>query len=516
MFISQRDAQDFSDSLTPITMDELRANTSSFGDTFQAQLGVTVDEDLSISTFFNRELEQERMRQVNQLVDDGFSVNRYTNPRTGQIDYNQIAVDNPEFNLQTDDVIREQRNAKLARRREYAEEVIEKGSGFAQFTGAMTGFMLDPINIATMGFGASVAASRSLGAMANAMRVAKAEAGIAVATELAIQPLVYAHKMEIESPYSAEEALATIGFAAVAGGTFGGVIGGLSGYIRSVTKAADDLDAVKGDAEVANEVLTRYADDLDSAKAAGIIEEVDPEQVRTALVNELREELVPIAGNRLTKGERKALQQEINDLEFKLENVDELPEPTLPRKKNESNRAYKARLANEGRKNAQADRAMVELKLGRALERLEADNEAREAFGDLTRLEQGITPARFEERLNKRVFEEQVNREIQFMRERETRINTYNQPSGKAENYVEPEPQQATPQTSSSRQRETLEREGLDKDFDNNVEAYNNLKAGRESADETTKELIDTTDELLKDVDEDINDLEQVLRCRLG
>ena len=161
---------------------------SSFGEVFQARFGLVVDEELSISSLINRDEEVERTRRVKAMIDDGFNVAKYTQ-RSGRIDYDRIASDTGL--IQSDEELRQLRNDRLAVRREYAQDVIERGSGIAQFAGSMTALMLDPVNIATMGLGASVSISRSLSVTANAMRVAKAEAGIAVATELAIQPLVF-------------------------------------------------------------------------------------------------------------------------------------------------------------------------------------------------------------------------------------------------------------------------------------------------------------------------------------
>ena len=215
-FISQKDNRQRMQTYAPAEYIEV----PEFSEVFNASVGLAIDEGLSISGYLNNELYRERNQKINTLREEGFDVKKYRD-RRGRMDYDRLSRDTDDF-IQTDAVLREKRNEKLRQRREYAEDVIERGSGYAQFFGMATGFMLDPINVATLPIATAGVSAKGLGVLASAMNVAGREAALATATELAIQPLVYSHKLDIESPYSTEEALMAIGGAAVGGALLGG------------------------------------------------------------------------------------------------------------------------------------------------------------------------------------------------------------------------------------------------------------------------------------------------------
>jgi hypothetical protein len=102
--------------------------------------------------------------------------------------------------------------------------------------------MLDPINIATMPIATVTTASKGLTAFGTALRTAGTTAALTAGTEAAIQPFVYAHKEDIESPYSAKDAIASIVTAAAGGAVVGTVQGGLVGFFRNArTKTSEGL-----------------------------------------------------------------------------------------------------------------------------------------------------------------------------------------------------------------------------------------------------------------------------------
>ena len=373
-FVSDRDKRTFDQSYRLFTPDDLVIE-SSFGEVFGASLGLVIDEELSISSGLNNEMYRERIAQLRGMVDDGFDRDPYTD-RRGRIDYDRIAKDTGL--LATDDELRERRNEKLRKRREYAEDVIARGSGMAQFTGSMTAFMLDPISIVTMGTGAALTTARGLGVTANAMRVAKAEAGIAAATELAIQTLVYTHKLDIESPYSAQEALANIATAAVGGAVLGGIAGGLAGYLRAVNNKADELGAVQPDTPEAmvREANERLIEDLEIARARGDIPAIDRDVIQAEFLQEVTEELTATAGNRLEAGERKALKSELSDLEFRLERISDVPEEVI-KERGVPARVAKRRAIERGEELALDQRAGLSDRVTRIQEMLLQDDIAR-------------------------------------------------------------------------------------------------------------------------------------------
>jgi hypothetical protein len=192
---------------------------ASFGEVFAASVGSVFDENLSVSGGLNRQGWRERESMVRSILASNDSFNRkdYID-RRGRFDYDRFAEDSGDERVKTDSQLNEERMALLQSRREYSEDVIERGSGMAQFLGMATAFILDPINLATMGAGSSVSASKATTTIGKAMLGARDAALISGATELAIQPMVYAHKSDIDSPYAASDAIEALASASVGGG----------------------------------------------------------------------------------------------------------------------------------------------------------------------------------------------------------------------------------------------------------------------------------------------------------
>jgi hypothetical protein len=316
-FISQKDNRQRMQTYTPAEYIEV----PEFSEVFNASVGLAIDEGLSISGYLNNELYRERNQKINTLREEGFDVKKYRD-RRGRMDYDRLSRDTDDF-IQTDAVLREKRNEKLRQRREYAEDVIERGSGYAQFFGMATGFMLDPINVATLPIATAGVSAKGLGVLASAMNVAGREAALATATELAIQPLVYSHKLDIESPYSTEEALMAIGGAAVGGALLGGIAGGLSGYFTKVSqKSREVLDPeIDSPESMAINTLERVAEDIDAFREATIGARKTQAEIEESFIVDLKTELLGVAGNKLKRGELKKLLSEQEQLRQKLNAV---------------------------------------------------------------------------------------------------------------------------------------------------------------------------------------------------
>ena len=240
--------------------------SSNFGDVFGASVGQVFDEELSISSLLNREGFNQRERAVKESADAGdINLNDYS--KRGIIDYNRIASDHADLNIKTNEQLHKERNDLLAQRRNYAEDVIERGSGTAQFLGAATGYMLDPVNVLSMGIAVPYTASKAVSVIGRAALTGKNAAVITGATELGIQALVFQHKQSIDSPYGAGDALANIAMAATGAAALGATAGGLSAWIESVLKVADDLPQTK-DVTASKQYLARFKDNLKDAPEA--------------------------------------------------------------------------------------------------------------------------------------------------------------------------------------------------------------------------------------------------------
>ena len=239
-FLSDRGERSFEQEFAPIQLFE----ESGFYETLGAAFQLTVDEELSISSMFNRGMFEERNQNVRSLISDGvIDRDKYSDPR-GRFDYDRLSRDleDTEFSglIKNSRTLRDERNEMLRIRRERNEKVIERGSGLAQFLGMGGGLLLDPVNLASVGGGLFITAARSGTVLGRALYGLKTEAGLAAASETAIQPLVFYHKNDIDSPYSVGDALTNIAVASTFGGALGFGFGGIAGYFgRAAEKSRE-------------------------------------------------------------------------------------------------------------------------------------------------------------------------------------------------------------------------------------------------------------------------------------
>jgi len=212
-----------------------------FFETMGSAFGFVIDEELSVSSLLNRQGYDDRNEQIFKMSSEGFNLNPYTDV-TGELDYDRLAEDTGL--IKTNRELYDERTEILRKRREENQDVVERGNGLAQFIGSMGGYMLDPINLATMGIGVGTA-YKGMSTLSRALQTGRNTAAIAVASESAIQPLVYKHKHDINSPYEFEDALMAIGTTAIGAGLLGGAMGGLSGYFSKLSKNSTEFVTTK-------------------------------------------------------------------------------------------------------------------------------------------------------------------------------------------------------------------------------------------------------------------------------
>ena len=540
-FISQKDNRQRMQTYTPAEYIEV----PEFSEVFNASVGLAIDEGLSISGYLNNELYRERNQKINTLREEGFAVQKYRD-RKGRMDYDRLSRDTDDF-IQTDAVLHEKRNEKLRQRREYAEDVIERGSGYAQFFGMATGFMLDPINIATLPIATAGVSAKGLGVLASAMNVAGREAALATAAELAIQPLVYNHKLDIESPYSVEEALMAIGGAAVGGALLGGAAGGLAGYLRKVSqKSRETLEpAINSTEEMAITTLERVAEDIDAIKESTIYSDMANDYAEiSASYDKYVDDITPPLVESRDKLIRN-VQKEIDTLE---------KQPKFGRKISEYGGLNQEAWFKESGLNKKEFGSLkggfgkpfwrtgnAGLTPDQLAERLVEDGfisgyDQREAISfvdDLLRMGDRIADPDAELRLLqlnesfdalsktsdqdlKTFYEEAVamdmENDIQILREYEAKRARFNEPSRVMENYFDPQPQKAASATVTERERDILERNGLAEDYDAAVQAFRNIDDPQLFVD---GEFINAND-FMKQIDDEIEGINSVLECTLG
>ena len=212
-----------------------------FFETMGSAFDFVIDEELSVSSLLNRQGYDDRNEQIFKMTNEGFDLKPYTDV-TGEIDYDRISDDTGliKNNLE----LYNERTEILRKRREENQDVVDRGNGIAQFIGSMGGYMLDPINVATMGIGVGTA-YKGMSTLSRALMTGRNTAAIAVASESAIQPLVYKHKHDIGSPYEFSDALMAIGTTAIGAGILGGAMGGIAGYFTRLSEDASKFVSFK-------------------------------------------------------------------------------------------------------------------------------------------------------------------------------------------------------------------------------------------------------------------------------
>ena len=318
-FIDSTDKRNIMQQATPSVF----VPEASFGETFAASLGNTIDENLSISGTLNREGWEERRRLITQKIDEGaLDRNKYMD-RRGRFDYNRAAKDLNDPLIKTDSVLTEERNKMLAQRREYTEDILERGNGMAQFLGMANAYMLDPISIATMPIALPATGAKSLSIAGRALLTARNAAAIEAATELAIQPFVYEHKQDIDSPYTYKDALENIAGAAVGAGVLGGTAGGLSGYLGRVIDKTESLGALNKEVEFSLNSISRLKETIEYGRASRknldeVLEDFDEFKAGTKTLDEAAQSSTAKLEQKIKTSEGEELgfyQEKMNKLE---------------------------------------------------------------------------------------------------------------------------------------------------------------------------------------------------------
>lgn len=385
--LSERGYRETLLSLRPIDYDA--PDDPTFYETMQASYGFVRDEERSNSSLFNNQAYFNRKDTVRQLIKDGMDLDAYTN-RNGAFNYDKLAEDTGL--IKSNRELFEERNKMLAERRERNQDVMERGNGFAQFLGMAGSYMSDPINIASLPFGGVGAGAKGLSVLSRSMLGARNMAGVSLASEMAIQPLVYSHKNDIDSPYTVEDSLRVIGITALTAGVLGGGVQGVAGYLaKSAEKAAKYLSVREG---IYTKPPIKWQPSIIEGKAASIPTTRNIEIVRTKLFNEQTSKLTATAGERLTVPERKKLNGELRSLERRLElDLDKiskrLAKDTKAAKKTKDKKALKAK-ANAERK---ALRDKYNPLIKRTQQQMNKDAEALAAQSQLERIKQGQVPS---------------------------------------------------------------------------------------------------------------------------
>jgi len=478
-----------------------------FSDVFAAGVGQVFNEELSISKFLNVEGGVQRGQRVKELGDSGqFNIIEYTS-LDGDVDYNRLSQDFPQFKIKNDRQLFDERAEFLKIGREFSADIFERGSGMAQFLGMATAYMLDPINILTMPIATAGVTAKGLTTLGRALTVAKNEAGLAIAAELMIQPLVYQHKHDIGSPFQFSDAITNIALAATGAAAIGGLTGGLSGYLKTVREKAI-TQPLDGDSIESLQYLGRVEDDL-NLNPEKI--NLDLKKVENDFIQEIKVELTANASQKITRGERKTLNSQLNSLEGRLNKI---TEEAVVVEKRKGLPARKAKVEAREKVKRIADEQRLELRtqIDAIKTKLEADRLGSEAAANLSRIDQGIIPDELRKQIDQVKFEKELEVDTNFLRETNNKMETVDPPAKQAENYELPKREPVSRGTINERERAVLERQGIQGDYDADIEAFKALEKPRIIQND---EIIDASD-FMKSLDDEIAGMDDILRCAVG
>ena len=516
-----------------------------FFETMGSAFGFVIDEELSVSSLLNRQGYDDRNEQIFKMSNEGFDLNPYTDI-TGEIDYDRISEDTGL--IKTNSELYDERTEILRKRREENQDVIERGNGFAQFLGSMGGYMLDPINVATMAIGVGTA-YKGMSTLSQALMTGRNTAAIALASESAIQPLVYKHKHDINSPYEFNDALMAIGTTAVGAGLLGGAMGGISGYFRNLSKNASEFvgppkptDKIDGDVRLTPEqesinILDRMGTQLAEQKAAlppriedKILQEYDNfqagqysklEDARDANIITLEKDIAKIEKENITLARWIAKEGGLNKERWAREGIDVADmkamrggqKPVFRVKGGYDPDMLAERLRESG---------ATEMQMNDAIDLVEDMVRNPKMFRDPTvqrqidEIEENINVLRDDntvlEEYYGQVIRSNVEKDMELLSQNKSFENAMNKPTIAYDDYVVSQLPPAPKATKTGLQREQLDSEGLASNYDRDIANFEAQEFRRVVVD---GKLVDA-DEYMKSLDDQIEGIESVRVCALG
>ena len=258
-------------------------------------------------------------------------------------------------------------------------QIIADGGALSVVFGLGAG-LADPINYIPIG--GAVARTYKTG---RSVLSSAAVTGSVTAASTAVQEAAL-HSTQLERTYG--ESAINVSAGAFLGGAIGFGIGKLSKYVseKQIQEVANSMD-----------VEPRILAGEDSVILSQ--PKFDEATIRTSFLDELRLELLPLAGNKLTRGERKALLAEQRALKQRINTVEAIPETVSPIK-GVSARKAKKDAAEAGESLADQERKSFQDQLSIVNQRLKADDAAKAAEANLSRVEQGVVPKEYTGRLN--------------------------------------------------------------------------------------------------------------------
>lgn len=343
----------------------------------------------------------------------------------------------PEEGLRSQalDLLIERKRAEVHRQSVLSRGGSDLGTQAAKLGVSLVTSMLDPVNVAVsfvpvVGPARYAAMLEKAGsAMARAgvrLRVGALEGAVGAAL---IEPVVYGVAQAEQADYGLADSLLNISVGSLLGGglhTVGGAFADrfLRGErpsarefreappVGEVAKRVSDMPrktrAAVLDSAVAQSMAGRYVDveRLMDVHDAVVLARRSPEDIRAQAAKDLapvlRKEMAPELESKLTRGEVKQLSADKADIEFKLGKLDEgfkARAKAEQQVKQGRRKTTRKEAESRARKAIEAERKGLQERLDSVNARLKANEPAMKAEADLSRLEQGFVPTRFEERV---------------------------------------------------------------------------------------------------------------------
>ena len=276
-------------------------------------------------------------------------------------------------------------------RRQTAQErqdrdILARGGALSFFIGAGAA-IADPINFIPVG-GAAYKTYRSGYSIFKGAAVTASVSGATVAAQEGLL-----HASQLERTYG--ESALNVSAAVFLGGALGWGAGKVSQSLnkRQLKEIDDVMDVEIKAAKGENTVIS-----------SGL--RLDADEVRTSFIDELKVELIGVAGNKIARGEEKVLLAEQRSLKERINLVDDIPE-TKPAAKDIPARQAKKKSIVAGKQAADQERQIFQEQLAIINSRLSSNKAAKEAEANLSRLEQDIVPKEYQQRLDNILAEEQ-------------------------------------------------------------------------------------------------------------
>ena len=256
---------------------------------------------------------------------------------------------------------------------------IADGGALSGVFGLTVG-IIDPINYIPIGG----AIARTYKTGRSVLSSAAVTGGITAAST-AVQESAL-HSTQLERTFG--ESAINVSAGAFLGGALGFGVGKLAKYVdeRQIKEVANTMD-----------VEPRILAGEDSVILSQ--PKFDETTVRASFIDDLRLELLPIAGNKMTRGERKSLLAEQKALRERINSVETIVED-IPLVKGTSARKAKQESRKAAETAADQERQIFKDQLEIVNQRLKTDDAAKTAEANLSRLDQGLVPEQYRSRLN--------------------------------------------------------------------------------------------------------------------